>query len=115
MDDKTIMLVLVGIVACGEADAGDDGSDTGLPDPCDMDESPFLQPDCLAALRLACNQHLSEGPCFAAESSTFDGYSISCAWVDVATFSDATTCELESTVGRCDGARPPGSRRSPRR
>jgi hypothetical protein len=94
MDSMRFVLVLVGVAGCGPGDAN--GA-------CAHDESPFLQTDCLAELRLACNEHDAEESCLGADSRSFEsGHDISCAWVEVATFSDETTCALDSTVGRCE-------------
>lgn len=109
------------VAACGpESDApgADTGSassdpdDTGsattsgaaLPDACSIDASPFLQPECLDALRLACNAHAAENDCAAAAPFAFDdgGFVIGCAWAKVVTFSDATQCTVESVAGRCE-------------
>jgi hypothetical protein len=80
------------------------GGESWPPAACDLDRSPFLDAECLAALRRACNEHTAETPCAGAESLAFDdgGYSIHCEWVEVIAFSDAATCAVESTTSRCE-------------
>ncbi|HWB76830.1 MAG TPA: hypothetical protein VG755_17810 [Nannocystaceae bacterium] len=72
----------------------------GLPDGCSADQSPFLQPECLASLRAACNSAASADAC--ADAFEFDGYGVQCAWAKVVTFSDASSCAIASVSGRCE-------------
>lgn len=124
---KKPVLALVVAMGCGVADADDtgDSSDTGSssgssssadtgsdstgadswpPETCALEASPFLDADCLEALRLACNAHAAETQCTAAEALSFDsgGYSIRCAWAEVYTFTDAATCAGETATSRCE-------------
>jgi len=116
MDDKTLGLVLVFAIGCGSSGEGSDGGSTEgttadgdstggdmwPPAACDLDASPFLDAECLDALRLGCNQQMAEGSCTGFAPALFDGYTIRCGWVEVFTFSDATTCALASTTSRCE-------------
>jgi hypothetical protein len=124
---KNLVLVLVGAMGCGVADAGDTGepsdtssggsstsADTGSdstggtdvwpPETCALAASPFLDADCLDALRVACNAHAAETQCTAAEPLSFDsgGYSIRCAWAEVITFTDAASCAGATISERCE-------------
>jgi hypothetical protein len=98
------------IAACsGAADdasmeAGSDSAGASLPDACSPDESPFLQPDCLDALRQACNEQDEENVCVATEPFDVSGYRIRCAWAKVVAFSDTSACTVDAVVGRCEAS-----------
>lgn len=76
------------------------------PDECPIDASPFLSPECLAALRSACNEHTGEDACAAEPRLAFadDMYIVRCAWAKVVTFSDAAACAVASVAGRCEAS-----------
>lgn len=100
-------LALLAIACTSSTTEGDTGSSTtattgepGLPDGCAADQSPFLQEQCLASLRAACNAEASADEC--AATFAFDGYQVQCAWAKVVTFSDATSCTVASVGGRCE-------------
>lgn len=82
------------------------GGDSWLPGECRIDESPFLRPDCLGALRSACGEHEDESTCVAEPALSFsDGsYIIRCSWAKVVTFSDADACTVASVAGRCEAS-----------
>jgi hypothetical protein len=96
------------LVAC-TSDDGETGGDTGAevswpPGACALDESPFVQSECLDALRLACNAHAEESACAGAQPLSFDtgGYSIECGWAKVVAFVDEAACTVETVSGRCE-------------
>ena len=91
--------------ACDES-SGTSRDESWLPEACSLDRSPFLQPQCLDALRLACNEHSAENVCTASPVLPFasGGYEIRCAWAKVVTFSDADSCTVESVDGRCEAS-----------
>jgi hypothetical protein len=116
MESPRFVFVLVSVLGCTatvedddeRGTSGESGSpttgtdDTWPPQACDLDVSPFLDAECLGALRLGCNAHGTEGACTGAEAAGFDGYTIRCGWAQVVTFSDATTCDVASTSFRCE-------------
>jgi len=90
--------------ATGGADVSD--GDSWLPDECQIEQSPFLSPDCLGALRGACGGHGDESACAAEPMLSFDndGYIIRCVWAKVVRFSDASLCTVASVGGRCEAS-----------
>lgn len=93
------------VIACTSSTTQDESgasttSEPGLPDGCAADQSPFLQEQCLASLRAACNAEATAEEC--AATFAFDGYEVQCAWAKVVTFSDATSCTVASVGGRCE-------------
>jgi hypothetical protein len=101
--------LIVALVACSPRVA-DDADDSGVsfPASCSADASPFLQPECLGALREACLGIASESACAGAPQFQFDGYAIECRWVGVTSFVDVATCTVESESFRCEAGLPPG-------
>lgn len=113
-------LLALGTLACPAEDepanddaAGSDGvaadsssdADTGVggfPSACDPTMSPFLSADCLSALRDACRAHADESGCAGQATFQFDGYGVRCAWANVLTFADATSCTIASEASRCE-------------
>jgi len=108
-----LALVAVGCTARSECDAGEacieDSDDTSdetpwPPEACALETSPFLQPECLDAMRLACNQHSEETDCTSAAGLSFagGGYEVACSWAKVVRFSDPDTCTVQTVEGRCE-------------
>jgi len=59
--------------------------------------------ECLAALRSACNSHLTENECSATDPVVFAAqYTVSCAWAEVVALADVPSCEVVSRHGRCE-------------
>ncbi len=110
-----LSLAVFGCTADSEGDAGNSGtedsdSSTGEdpwpPDACTLETTPFLQVECLDAMRLACNQHSEEDDCTSAPGLAFarGGYQVGCSWARVVRFSDADTCTVQSVEGRCEAS-----------
>ena len=73
-----------------------------LPDACDAGQTPFTQPECLTAIREACNAQQDEASCNGTDPLPFSGFPVTCGWAEVVTFSDLATCSVESVEGRCE-------------
>lgn len=92
--------------SCIEDSDGATGEDPWPPDTCSLETSPFLQAECLDAMRLACNQRSEENDCTSAPGLSFDGggYEVRCSWARVVRFSDADTCTVQTVEGRCEAS-----------
>lgn len=77
-----------------------------MPADCSTDASPFVQGECLQALREACNARASAEECGAAEPVTFadGGFEVVCGWAEVASFASADACDLRGTSERCEAS-----------
>ncbi len=123
IESRVILLAALPILGCRDdetASSGNDGgtddsgvatssvdteaSNDGLPNACSAENSPFLQQECLNAIRVACSALLAENTCLAEPPFVFDGYVARCAWAKVVSFSDVLSCEVSSTVGRCEAS-----------
>lgn len=92
--------------SCSDDSGDTNNEDSWPPDACSLIRSPFLQPECLGAMRLACDLHGEENVCTAVPGLSFDGgaYEVRCLWAKVVSFSDVDTCAVEAVVGRCEAS-----------
>jgi len=86
----------------GEGESEAETEEGWLPDACSAEESPFTQPECLTAIREACNAQQDEASCNGTDPLPFSGYGVTCGWAEVVTFSDLEMCNVESVEGRCE-------------
>ena len=108
-----IRLWLLFLVGCGHESSGEggdpprDGSVDGssVSSECAGLTSPFLEADCLAALRDRCRSRANDADCTMGGPLIFGGgaYKIFCTWSKVVRFSDLTTCAVETVFHRCEG------------
>ena len=78
--------------------------DPGLPAKCAGLKSPFLEADCLAALRDECRSFSSGEDCAGQEPFLFNegAFAVHCGWAKVVEFSDAAACKIQTVKGRCE-------------
>jgi hypothetical protein len=88
----------------GSVGESDSGSLSWPPQECSLEISPFLQVECLAAMRSACNAIEEEGDCTLTPFASFSngGFEVRCEWAKVVKFSDVATCSVEGVLGRCE-------------
>ncbi len=97
MRTKTLALSLsFSLLAC-------EGSGTTARDLC-ADADPYGDLECLTALSEECQALTSEDDCWAAPRFSASWVKVGCAWTRVTEVSDADSCELGRSFGRCEGA-----------
>ena len=125
--EKYSYLIVAVAVACGDgspsvapSQAGDAGGATPIgedaastawpPQACDGLASPFVSDTCLAQIRDVCRSHDSESACvgqgragigYLEEVGEY-GFNVFCGWVPVVTFTDSSSCAVQSTSHRCE-------------
>jgi len=97
------MVAMAVLLGCGGTDP-DEMDEGGVPAACDVDRSPFLEADCLTALRDGCRAQPTADECAARAEIAFDdgGYVVRCGWATVVRFGDASTCAMPVVEGRCE-------------